>query len=287
MTTTVVTTQTELGAALADAGVDTIHIKSPAGVWLQLSSSGSASVRAYGSASVEASDSASVRAYGSASVRAYGSASVRAYDSASVRAYGSASVEASGSASVEASGSASVEASGSASVRAYGSASVRASTNVAVYLHSAHATVDGGVVIDLTTLDLTDPATWAGHHGVDTAGDEGDTEAILYKAVSPELTAGERYDRPTTYNVGAVVAAPDWRPDNECGGGLHISPRPGQAKRYREYENGTRYLRVAALLDSLRPISSDKCKAPQVRVLAEVDIDGRDLPVPAGNEAVA
>ncbi|MFC7275282.1 hypothetical protein ACFQS1_14930 [Paractinoplanes rhizophilus] len=254
-----------------------------------VTASGSASVRAYDSASVRAYDSASVRAYDSASVTAYDSASVTAYDSASVRAYDSASVTAYDSASVTASGSASVTAyysasvtaydsasvtaSGSASVTAYGSASVTATPHVAVHLHSARATVTGGVVIDLTTLDLTDARAWAEHQGVDIT----DGEAILYKAVSSGLTAGEQYDMPTTYTVGATVTAPDWRDDHKCGGGLHASPRPEQAKRYRDSETGTRFLRVAAPLVDLRPISADKAKTRSVRVLAEVDINATDL----------
>ena len=86
-----------------------------------------------------------------------GSASVSAVDSASVRA--------SGSASVSASGSASVSAFGSASVRAFDSASVRASAYVAVHLHSAQATINGGVVIDVTQLDLKDRSTWEAYTG--------------------------------------------------------------------------------------------------------------------------
>ena len=72
-----VSTQAELDAALA-RGDSIIDIISPAGVWLKISNSDSASVQAYDSASVQAYGSASVWAYGSASVRAYGSASVQA-----------------------------------------------------------------------------------------------------------------------------------------------------------------------------------------------------------------
>ena len=79
--------------------------------------------------------------------------------------FGSASVRAFGSASVSAFGSASVSAFGSASVRAFDSASVRASAYVAVHLHSARATVEGGVVIDVTKLDMADRATWEAYTG--------------------------------------------------------------------------------------------------------------------------
>ncbi len=230
----------------------------------------SATVRAYGSATVQASGSATVEASGSATVQAYGSATVQAYGSATVQAYGSATVQAYDSATVQAYDSATVRAYGSATVRAYGSATVTATPHVAVHLHSARATVTGGVVIDLTRLDLTDPRTWCEHHGVDiTAGGE----ALLYKAVGPDLRAGEDYI-PTVYEIGATVEATDWRDDHRCGGGLHVSPRPAQARRYR-HGTDARYLRVAAPLADIRPISADKCKTRQVRVLAEVDAFGR------------
>ena len=61
MSTRTVTTQAELDAALAKR-VSTIIIDSPRGVWLTISDSGSATVRASGSATVEAWDSATVRA---------------------------------------------------------------------------------------------------------------------------------------------------------------------------------------------------------------------------------
>ena len=71
MSTRTVTTQAELDAALAKR-VSTIIIDSPRGVWLTISDSGSATVRASGSATVEASGSATVEASGSATVRASG-----------------------------------------------------------------------------------------------------------------------------------------------------------------------------------------------------------------------
>ena len=170
--------------------------------------------------------------------------------------------------------------SGSATVRAYGSATVRATPRVAIHLHSARAAVTGGVVIDISALDLNNPTVWTEHHGVEVVDDQ----AILYKATSAELIAGADYGKPTTYTVGTEVAATDWRDDHDCGGGLHISPRPDQARRYRNGEAGTRYLRVAVPLESLRPIDESKAKARQVRVLAEVDLDGVEL-AGAGRES--
>ena len=273
---TTVTTQAELDAAVAatiPAGDwHDIIITSPAGVWLSLSATpGSASVWAYGSASVAAYDSASVRAYDSASVQAYGSASVRAYDSASVRASGSASVAAYDSASVQAYGSASVRASGSASVRASGSASVRASRYVAVHLYSAHATVAGGVLIDLTALDLNDTDAWVDYTGTERDGDT----LTLYKAVRDDYASA--HQSRTVYAVGSTVTAPDWRDDNDCGGGLHLSPTPHQAHDYDPAATG--FLRCEVAVADWRPIPGGiaKGKAREVRVVAEVDIHGQEI----------
>ena len=72
MSTRTVTTQAELDAALAAAGMDRVVINSPRGVWLRVTNNGthSATVEAWDSATVRASDSATVRASGSATVEA-------------------------------------------------------------------------------------------------------------------------------------------------------------------------------------------------------------------------
>ena len=246
MSTTVVRTQAEFDAALA-ASEPLIIIDSPRGVWV----------------TVEASNSATVRAYGSATVRAYDSATVEAYESATVRASDSATVEASNSATVRASGSATVE--------AYDSATVRATPYVAVHLHSASASVTGWVVIDIASLDLSDPEIWCVYYGVDVA----DGMATIYKAVSPELKAGQHHT-PTTYEIGAEVQAADWRADRACGHGLHFGPTPWLADKYyqgKEPRSERRYLAVAVAVGSLVPLG-DKAKAPSCVVLHEVDIDG-------------
>ena len=54
---------------------------------------------------------------------------------------------------------------GSATVTACDSATVTATPCVAVHLHSATATVSGGVVIDVSK-PITDPRDWSEHHGV-------------------------------------------------------------------------------------------------------------------------
>ena len=187
---------------------------------------------------------------------ASGSASVRAYGSASVRAYGSASVTASDS----------------ASVRAYGAASVTASSHVAVHLHDARVTVEGGVVIDVTKVNQRDVTTWADYTGAETT----DAGVVLYKAVDADLKS----ERGFAYPIGETVECPDWTDTNDCGGGLHLSPHPHQALAY--FSHATRFLRCVVAVDDLRPIPGyagdpAKAKARRVTVLAEVDIDGKDV----------
>ena len=133
-----VTTQQALDDAIA-AGHEDIVVDSPRGVWVTVHASGSVTVHASGSATVTATGSVTVHASGSATVHAYNSATVHAYGSATVTAYDSATVHASGS------------------------ATVTATPKVAVHLHSGRCTIAGGVLIDHTIIDLTDPQTWHPH----------------------------------------------------------------------------------------------------------------------------
>ena len=267
MTEIIAKTQAELDAALArdDFDYDThkIIIDSPAGVWITIGDDHGQDVWAWGSATVDA--------WGLATVRASGSATVDASGSATVRAWGLATVWASGSATVDASGSATVGAWGLATVRASGSATVRATPCVAVYLFSARATVTGGVVIDIASLDQDDPRTWCELHGV-TIDDDGN--AHLYKAVDDNLTAGHSWT-PTAYTIGSDPRCNQWLANNSCGFGLHVCPTARQALDH--YAEATRYLEVTAPLASLRPIDATKCKAPTVHVLREVDLNMRPV----------
>ena len=256
MSTCTVTTQAELDSALADPAVDRVIIDSPRGVWLCVTSNGA--------------NSATVEAWGSATVEAWGSATVRASDSATVGAWGSATVEASDSATVGAWDSATVEAWGSATVRAWDSATVRATPWVAVHLHGARATVTGGHIIDVSALDLTDAPTWCAYHGVPVV----DGVATLYKAIGDTWTT----DRGTDYSPGSAPEAADWRDDHQCGGGLHFSPTPTQARDY--HPSATRYVAVGVRLDELSPILGGTPKAKARRVVVacrEVTIDGTEV----------
>ena len=260
MTCRSIKTQAEFDAARSDSSVTCIHVESERGVWIGV---------AFGSATVRAFDSATVEASGSATVEAFDSATVEAFDSATVRAFDSATVRASGSATVRAFGSATVEAFDSATVEAFGSATVRASKYVAVHLHSARVTVSGGVVIDVSNLDLADLETWAEYVGAERDGDG----FILYKAVTGDL----RSERGFAYPIGETVEVETWTANNECGGGLHLSPTPSQARSY--FYGATRYLRCRVAAEDLRPIPGGvaKAKARRVQVISEVDVFGREV----------
>jgi hypothetical protein len=187
---------------------------------------------------------------GSATVYAYGSATVHAYDSATVRAYGSATVHASDS------------------------ATVHASSHVAVHLHSGRARVDGGHLIDHTTVNQHDPGSWCDYHGVTTAEVDGIAVATLYKAVRDDLRSAHGF----AYPIGETVACDDWRDDGDCGHGLHASPHPHLAADYDSH--ATRYLEVQVALAELRPLpgaGAAKCKMPRLTVVAEVDQHARPL----------
>ena len=295
MTRITVTTQAELDSALTNpdhaCATHEIVIDTPAGVWIEVSDDHGQDVRAYGSSSVRAFGSSSVTAYGSATVIAYGSASVtasgsatvtahgsatvRAYSSAPVDAFGSASVIAHGSASVIAFGSSSVTASGSATVHAYGSATVTASTCVAVHLHSARVTHTGGVIIDCTTIDETDPATWGDYHGATVE----DGIVTLYKCLPQDLTSGRAWGKDTVWPTSGDITCDDFEPTDECGHGLHVSPSPSHAWAHLESEVRPRFLEVTASLDDIVPITGGtaKCKIKSCTVVREVDVMGRPV----------
>ena len=244
---------------------------------------GSATVAAYGSATVKAHGLATVEAYGSATVEAYESATVEAYESATVEACGSATVKAHGSATVRAYGSATVRAYESATVRAYesatveahGSATVAAGPFVAVHLFSANVAVEGGVIIDVSKIDYTDAEQWATYYGAEINGEE----VLLYKALSDDLISGKVCGSRVKWPTSGVVSCDDWKPTNECGGGLHLSPHPYQAVAYCGSE-ARRVLLCSAKLEDVFPIPTSlhpKCKARSVTVLREVALGGGDL----------
>ena len=184
------------------------------------------------------SDSATVTAFGSATVTAFGSATVTAFDSATVAAFDSATV--------------------------------RASAHVAVLVKSAHAVASGGVIIDMSTIDLTNAAAWCEHYGVEVV----DGVATVYKAVDDAWTTS----RGTDYSPGSLPTALDWRDDRKHGGGLHFSPWPWQALEY--HPGATRFVAAGVPIETLRPLVDGipQCKVPHVVVACrEVTIDGAEV----------
>ena len=257
---------------------------------------GRASVRAWNRATVRAWNRATVRAWNRATVKAFGDVKVKAFDTVTVEAFGNsivtvrdnATVNALEQATIDAFGNATVNACGYATVSAWDRASVRAWNRatvdawedstveagifVAVYVHSKTVAHEGRVIIDVTLIDANDPGTWCAMHLVEV--DE-DGQAHLYKALDADLNAGHDY-RLTHYPIGHVVDdSANWVDDNRCGNGLHVSPTPWLAKTY--YEEGSRFVEVCCPVKELRPIDSSKAKAPRLRVLREVTVDGSSI----------
>ncbi len=149
-------------------------------------------------------------------------------------------------------------------------------TNTVVALHAqVHATTAGVTITIHTTTDATTPTRWATENGASVSGGE----VKLYKALPDDLTSGLLYEHPTVWAVGEEVTCDDWRADDKCGGGLHLSPTPGHAWQYLDYETRPRFLECVALIDTIIPLHGDvaKCKAPRVRVVREVDMAGRPV----------
>lgn len=298
----IVTTQKELDNALA-AGALEIIIDSPEAMTLVVQ--GSSKVQVRGSSNIEVRDSVSVEAWGSATVVARDFAKVEASDFTSIESWDSTCVVARGFARVGARGSSTVMAHNRTQIEAYGyssvmaynhtsitardfasvvardtthvdawdSTTIEASGYVAVHVHSSQVSFMGGVVIDLTTLDLTDLADWTAYHGVEIMGNG----AIVYKAVDADL----RSERGFAYPIGETVTCPDWDSEPVCGGGLHFSPSPTQAHSY--YEEASRFLRCVVPLYDITVINgtathlTPKLKARTARVLCEVDVYGQEI----------
>ena len=222
--------------------------------------------------------SAHVVASGSAHVVASGSAHVEAWDSAHVVAWGSAHVVAWGSAHVVASGSAHVEAWGAVQVRAYARAVALAATaTVVVSAHGCDVTVTGiGVVVRVPAV--VTPEAWCDYHGVTMVGGI----ATIYKAVRDDY----RSARGAVYAPGGTCEAPDWDGGREeCGGGLHFSPRPAMALEFDAA--ATRFVACPVALSDMRaPNEGDayphKIKARRCGPVVEVDRDGTPLATARG-----
>ena len=256
-------TRAELNKAIADKA-DVIYIESTAGVWLRIDNSGSSHVVARGSSHVVAWDSSHVEARGSSHVVAWDSSHVVAWDSSHVVARGSSHVVARDSSHVEARGS--------SHVVARDSSHVEAAKYVAVHLHSQRVTIDGnGHVIDLTAINMDDPAEWCEFRGAKVI----DGIAYVYKAVNQQWTT----DRGTDYSPGSTPEALDWDASwRDCGKGLHFCADPLRSLQYLGGRaEDARFLKVGVRLDEIVPLD-DKIKARRVVVpCVEVDRYGREI----------
>ena len=277
MTTVHVRTQEELDKALAKPKCHEIVVCSPRGVWLKIRDSHGKNVEVSGDATVEAAGCARVRAlyhatiiaYDNANVIAHDGATVMAFDDVLVMAFDNVTVESFDNSIVTVMGDASVKAHDRTAVRAYNDSRVKAGPCVPVHVNSKNVTHQGGVIIDMTAIDANDPETWCAMHLVEV--DE-DGQAHLYKALDADLNAGHYY-RLTNYPIGQVVDdTANWVDNNKCGGGLHASPTPWLANAY--YMEESRFVEVCCPVEELRPINEAKAKAPRLRVLREVTVDG-------------
>ena len=107
----------------------------------------------------------------------------------------------------------------------------------------------------------------------------------LYKALPADGTTGKRYGHPVEWPTGGgIVECDDWDPELCCGGGLHLSPTPWQARQYLDGndQRGARFLECRAQAAEVIPLRGDKVKAQSVVVVREVDVDGDPV---AGGEA--
>lgn len=155
----------------------------------------------------------------------------------------------------------------SATIHAYGGTVIDASRYVAIHLHSARANVSGGTIIDLTSLDMSDPLTWCEYHGVPVS----DGVALVVKCVDGDLMAGQNH-KPTMYPIGGTVSATDWDAGNHCGNGLHFSATTAQAFGcfQGDKRGSVRFLECSVDVGSMVVLSDDKAKAPSCRVLREI-----------------
>ncbi|ROR95491.1 hypothetical protein EDD28_0044 [Salana multivorans] len=232
----------------------------------------SSSAELWGSSSAVLRGSSRAVLWGSSSAVLRGSSSAELRDSSSAELWGSSSAVLRGSSSAELWGSSSAELWGFSTAHAHDRSTVKGGTYTAVFIHCARVTVDGGVIIDLTSINQLDPATWVELH----ADVDDDGMVHPFKAVDGDLYAGHAYYL-TQYPIGETITDPRWRDDNACGGGLHVSPTPRHARDH--YWEAERFLEVVVPLADIRPIDETKIKAESLTILREVDIDGNPIEV--------
>ena len=192
-------------------------------------------------------------------------------------AYDSAQVTATGSAQVTATDSAQVTATGSAQVRAYGSAQVTATRHVAVTVDRRYGTpkVEGGVLIEVPPIETAQD--WLDWHGLEPEGGM----VTLYKGVEEDWSTDHARRAGISYAPGSEgIEAPDWDPEPECGGGLHLCPTPGHTL---EFVDARRFVacpvRVEDIVVHPHAAYPSKVKVPRiVGPTYEVTLDGERAP---------
>jgi hypothetical protein len=228
-------------------------------------------VEALGRATVMAGGSSFVRARETSRVLASGQARVIAWGEATVRAGDSASVEAGETAIVVAGGSASVRAFGAAIVRVRGEATVVGAAGTSITRHGNRPRVSGEAVSEAPVVATAQE--WCEYYGVDVE----DGVATLYKAVDGDFNSYHG----TSYTPGSEPEALDWDGgEQECGGGLHFSPRPWLAlpHAYGAVRFVACPVRVEDIVIHQGAIYPDKVKARRVcGPVYEVDQTGRAL----------
>jgi hypothetical protein len=188
-----------------------------------------------------------------------------------VWALGESTVEARESCFVEAGGNARVRAFGATIVRARGSATIDALDHVSVTTHGPTPTVNGGNVTRAPAPQTAQE--WCDLYGVEVR----DGIATLYKAVDSEFKSYHGM----SYLPGTEPQAPDWDGgEAECGGGIHLSPRPGLAlpRTYGARRFVACPVRVADIVTHPGGYYPDTVKAPGVCApVYEVDELGRPI----------
>lgn len=249
----------------------------------------------YGSSTIHAWDYSFIKAYGEAEVEAHGWVRVTAFDDVVVNAYDCVSVTAYNYAIVYAHNQVTVTAMGwsvvttydfasvwafdwskitarmSSHVNAYDQARVKAGAFVSVYIASEDAEVDGGVQILCEPAKTMEPDKWCAFNLVEV---DSDGMAHLYKVTDDHGLS----EHGGVYVVGQTIDDTDnWVDDRECGHGLHASPTPEMARTYCKRITGVRFFEVTCPVSELRPLDTDKCKAPRLHVLREVNEYGEAL----------
>ena len=232
---------------------------------------GEAEVVARGRSRVVAFDDVVVDAYGSVSVITYQYASANAHNQVTVMAMGWSVVSAQDFASVWAFDWSKVTARMSSHIVAYDQARVEASALVAVYVASEDAEVDGGLRILCEPAKEMTPDKWCAFNLVEV---DSDGMAHLYKVTYDNGVS----EHGGVYVVGQTIDDTDnWVDDRECGHGLHASPTTEMARAYCKRLTGVKLFEVTCPVSELRPLGTDKCKAPRLHVLREVDEYGEPI----------